>query len=62
MDTREEAGTFDLSVHGISQQPGTEDALHVPAEDTHMEQGVHFWGYYKILPRHFVWHLDTFIL
>lgn len=36
MDTREDAGTFDLSVHGISQQPGTEDPLHVPAEDTHM--------------------------
>lgn len=47
MDTREEPGTFDLSVHGISQQPGTEDPSHVPAEDTHMEQGVHFGAIIK---------------
>lgn len=31
MDTREQAGTFDLFVRGISQQSVTEDPLHVPA-------------------------------
>lgn len=31
MDTREQAGTFDLFVWGISQQSVSEDPLHVPA-------------------------------